>query len=66
MSDETTLPAKSSDWTKIERELYGGCQARVLGDRDWKDKVLVELLSGPLAGSRIWMDEEDLRKDKTA
>jgi hypothetical protein len=62
MSDETTLPAKSSDWTKVERELLAGCQARVLGDRDYKDRVLVEILSGPLAGSRCWLKEDDLRK----
>jgi len=66
MSDETILPAKSSDWTRAERELYARCQARVLGDRDYKDKVLVELLSGPLAGSRIWVAESDLRKDGDA
>ena len=66
MSDETVLPAKSADWTRAERELLAGCQARVLGDRDYKDRVLVELLSGPLAGSRIWIREEDLRKGETS
>lgn len=66
MSDETILPAKSPDWTRAERELYSQCQARVLGDRDYKDKVLVELLSGPLAGCRIWIAEADLRKEDQA
>jgi len=65
MSDETILPAKSSDWTRAERELLAGCQARVLGDRDYKDRVLCELMSGPLQGARVWMREEDLRKGET-
>ena len=66
MSDETTLPAKSTDWTRAERELLSGCQARVLGDRDYKDRVLCEIMSGQLAGSRIWLREEDLiRKEES-
>ena len=60
MNDETTFPAKSKDWTRAERELFAKCQARVLGDRDYKDRVLVEILSGPLTGARVWMLEADL------
>jgi hypothetical protein len=62
MSDAITLPAKSKDWTRAERELFSKCQARVLGDRDYKDRVLVEILSGPLTGSRCWMKEADLTR----
>jgi len=66
MSDEATLPAKSTDWTRAERELLAGCQARVLGDRDYKDRVLVEIMSGQLAGSRLWLKESDLQRTEGA
>jgi hypothetical protein len=62
MSDETTLPAKYPGWTKAERAYYANATVRVLGQLDYKGRMLVELMSGPLLGERRWMSEDELNR----
>jgi hypothetical protein len=66
VSDETRLQAKHPGWTKSERELYRGAQVRVLGEVDRSGRLLVELLSGPLAGEFRWMSESELQRTEGA
>lgn len=60
--NEAVLVSKAKGWTKADRERYGGATVRILGDRDHRDQVLVEIMSGPLAGLRRWMSEAEIQR----
>jgi hypothetical protein len=66
MSDETTLPAKYPGWTKAERAYYANAQVRVMGEVDRSGRLLVELLSGPLAGEFRWFTEQELQRKEAS
>ncbi len=59
---EAVLVSKHKAWSRTERELYAGALVRVMGETDRQGRMLVELLSGPLAGCRRWMSEEEIRR----
>lgn len=64
--NEAVLVTKAKGWTKADRERYGGATVRILGDRDHRDQVLVEIMSGPLTGCRIWATEAELVRQEAA
>jgi len=60
--NEAVIVSKHTSWSRAERELYAGATCRVMGETDRQGRLLVELLSGPLAGCRRWMSEEEIRR----
>jgi hypothetical protein len=57
------LVKKHGSWRKHERQLYGGQEVAIIGDRDHAGKILVELRSGDLAGERRWIDPSELERE---
>lgn len=47
-------------WEKDDRERYGGQQIEVSDERDHKGRRLCLVLSGPLAGERRWMKDDEI------
>lgn len=66
MSEDVQLVTKSARWSRADRAAFAGATVRVLGAVDRQGRLEVEITSGPLAGLRRWMREEELVRQEAA